>query len=194
MFKFFKRVTKDDLIDRLFADVGNLYKELASKQVQIVQLYQSCDELHAAVRELRSAKQVQQDSAADNWRPTAEPNPVAIDELAQQTKWHVTGVSRNSDNYPKHIANARVMIAKAGGHAVVRQLVKQGKLHAFLQASPVVHNGKVYQGGRLTLYNRGKHTATNAKRYSIMLHSTTQAREVINYFRSIGIPVKESTK
>lgn len=72
MLKFFKRVTKDDLIDRLFADVGNLYKELASKQVQIVQLYQSCDELHAAVRELRSANQVQQDSAADNWRPTAD--------------------------------------------------------------------------------------------------------------------------
>ena len=72
MLKFFKRVTKDDLIDRLFADVGNLYKELASKQVQIVQLYQSCDELHAAVRELRSAKQVQQDSAAEDWRPTAD--------------------------------------------------------------------------------------------------------------------------
>jgi hypothetical protein len=187
-------VTKNDLIDRLFADVGNLYKALESKQVQIMQLYQSCDELHAAVRELRSAKQVQQDAAAENWRPTAEPNPVAIDELAQQTKWHVTGVSRNNDNYPKHIANARVMIAKAGGHAVVRQLVKQGKLHAFLQASPVLDKGKVYQGGKVTLYNRGKHTATNAKRYSMVLHTTTQAREVINYFRSIGIPVKDSTK
>ena len=193
MIQFFKRVTKNDLIDRLFADVGNLYKELASKQVQIMQLYKSCDELHAAVRELRTAKQLQQDSAAENWRPTAEPNPVAIDELAQQTKWHVTGVSRNSDNYPKHIANARVMIAKAGGHAVVRQLVKQGKLHAFLQSSPVLDKGKIYQGGKVTLYNRGKHTATNAKRYSMVLHSTTQAREVTNYFRSIGIPVKAST-
>lgn len=121
-------------------------------------------------------------------------NPVALDDLAKQTRWHVTGVTAKNDTFPKHIANARLMIAKAGGHSTVRQLVKQGKLHAFLQASPVLDKGKVYQGGKVTLYNRGKHTATNAKRYSMVLHSTTQAREVTNYFRSIGIPVKESTK
>ena len=99
MLKFFKRVTNDDLIDRLFADVGNLYKELASKQVQIVQLYQSCDELHAAVRELRSAKQVQQDTAAENWRPTADDaarakqpskENISFDRIDLEARWKPT--------------------------------------------------------------------------------------------------------
>lgn len=75
MIQFFKRLTKQpdhELFDRLSVHVNNLYKALESKQVQIMQLYQSCDELHAAVRELRSAKQVQQDAAVENWRPTAD--------------------------------------------------------------------------------------------------------------------------
>lgn len=175
--------------------IGFLKRWFATKS-EVESVYSQLDTIAHAIQELRKDQLIRQDEALEQWRPEAKPEArKVLNKPVVLPPDHIE--IRLASPVPRHIANAKVMIGKVGGHAEVRKLVKQGVLHASMQGGQVSTSGKRYDGGKLTLYNHSLTMPSNngrAKRYSMVLRTAQEAKQVIQYFRSIGIPVKEQHK
>ena len=176
--------------------IGFLKRWFVTKN-EIESVYSQLDTIAHAIQDIRKDQWIR--AEAERGAIVKQPSEVImsferVDNLKPRKLPAKPVVVEGPDVVSKHIANAKIMIGKVGGHAEVRRLVKQGKLHAFLQAGPFTTNGKTYNGGKLTLYNLAVRMPSNAKRYSMVLRTAQEAKQVIQYFRSVGIPVKEEHK
>lgn len=208
-------VTKGDFDNR----VACIYRNLENKALTDTGLQHQFDQLAAELIELRKKVLLSKEDYEpitiklspelkkdiDRWRPEAKHvgsrseealnTESARTEVRKAKAANVVRVSNSSavtlpSSLPRHIAEARIMIGKAGGLAKLKQCINSGRMHIVLSGSLNI-NEQVYLG-RLTIYDKGERTRTQIKRHAMTFKTDKQVREVMSYLRSSGITFKDN--
>jgi hypothetical protein len=191
--------------------IGFLKKWLVTKS-ELDLRDKQIENIEYGIQRMQMAMLVQSDANREQWRPEQKaekakwesteipedwpPHKVVASDPTKQgaTKQVVrdTHISTSPASLPRHIAEARIMVGKAGGVAKVKQRIASRQMRLVLSGA-YNHTEMVYLG-RLTIYDMGTQTNTKEKRYAMSFKTEKQVKEVMSYLRSAGITVKDNRK